>query len=123
MEFILKDQKQMINYLHKQAEDHVKTRKMLTQINEDLEKEMDDKIEENRIIKKELELNCEENLNLKKSFEIFEEIIEKLRLKDIEYCGKVKELEDEREYSDRINKIDKENLEKDLFDKSEEVFY
>ena len=32
MEAILKDQKQMINYLHKQAEDHVKTRNMLIEM-------------------------------------------------------------------------------------------
>ena len=43
MENIVKDQKQMIQYLHKQAEDHIKTREMLIQTNEELEKEIDDK--------------------------------------------------------------------------------
>ena len=54
MEAVLKDQKQMINYLHKQAEDHVKTRNMLIEMNEELEKEINDKDEEIKRLKKEL---------------------------------------------------------------------
>ena len=37
MEKIIKVQKQMLTYLHKQAEEHVKTREMLIQMNEELE--------------------------------------------------------------------------------------
>jgi chromosome segregation ATPase len=54
MEAVLKDQKQMINYLHKQAEDHVKTRNMLIEMNEELEKDINDKDEEIKRLKKEL---------------------------------------------------------------------
>ena len=43
MENIIKDQKQMINYLHKQAEEHVKTREMLIQMNEEFEKKINEK--------------------------------------------------------------------------------
>ena len=46
MELIINDQKQMINYLHKQAEDHVKTRNILIEMNEELEKEINQKDEE-----------------------------------------------------------------------------
>ena len=55
MEAVFKDQKQMINYLHKQAEDHVKTRNMLIEMNEELEQEFNDKDEEIKRLKKELE--------------------------------------------------------------------
>ena len=36
----------MLNYLHKQAEDHVKTRNILIEMNEELEKEINQKDEE-----------------------------------------------------------------------------
>ena len=54
MELVIKDQKQMISYLHKQAEDHVKTRNMLIEMNEELEKEINTKDEEITRVKKEL---------------------------------------------------------------------
>ena len=54
MEAFIKDQKQMIHYLHKQAEDHVKTRNVLIQINEELEKEINVKDEEIMRLTKEL---------------------------------------------------------------------
>ena len=54
MEIIIKDQKQMIQYLHKQAEDHVKTRNMLIEMNEELEREINDKDEEIVKLKKKL---------------------------------------------------------------------
>ena len=59
MESILKDQKQMIHYLHKQAEDHIKTRDILSEMNEELEKEIYDKDQENKMLKKELGLKSE----------------------------------------------------------------
>jgi hypothetical protein len=40
----------MIHYLHKQAADQVKTREMLIQMKGDLEKEINDKDEENKRI-------------------------------------------------------------------------
>ena len=98
---------------------------MLTQINEELEKEIIDKNQENKIIKKELELKGEtvqENMKLKKGLAICEEVIEKLRLKEIESCRKLKELQDDFTYSDLINKVDKDNLETDLLEKTEECF-
>ena len=55
MEEIIKDQKQMLKYLHKQAEEHVKTREMLIQMNEELEKEIVQKDDEIMKLKKELE--------------------------------------------------------------------
>ena len=122
MEHIIKDQKQMIQYLHKQAEDHVKTREMLKETNEELEQEIEYKIQENKIIKKELALKEDENMKLKKSLEIGEEIIEKLKLKDIESSRKLKEMQDEQVYSDLIAKVDKDNLEKDFLEKTEECF-
>ena len=123
MESIIQDQKQMIKYLHKQAEEHVKTREMLIQSNEELEKEIDHKIEETKILKKELELKGEkeeENIKLKKSLKICEEVVDNMKLKEIESCRKLKDIQDDLNYSNLINKIDKENLEKDLLVKSEE---
>ena len=69
MEKILKDQKQMLDYLHKQAEEHVKTREMLIQMNEELEKEINkqDKV----IIKVKKELDAKE-----KRLHVFEEEFE-----------------------------------------------
>ena len=54
MEAFIKDQKQIIHYLHKQAGDHVKTRNVLIQINEELEKEINVKDEEIMRLTKEL---------------------------------------------------------------------
>ena len=54
MDAVIKDQKQMINYLHKQAEDHVKTRNMLIEMNEELEKEINSKDAEILKLKRDL---------------------------------------------------------------------
>ena len=69
MEKILKDQKQMLDYLRKQADEHVKTREMLIQMNEELEKEINkqDKV----IIKVKKELDAKE-----KRLHVFEEEFE-----------------------------------------------
>ena len=45
MDVIIKDQKDMINYLHKQAEQNVKTREMLIEMNQELENEITEKVE------------------------------------------------------------------------------
>ena len=113
----------MIQYLHKQAEDHAKTREMLTQVNEELEREIIEKSEENKLLKKELELksdNGEENITLKKDLEICNKIIEDLKSKEIDSSRKIEDLKDEHRYSELIQKVDKDNLERDLFEKSEE---
>ena len=115
MENIVKDQKQMILYLHKQAKDHVKTREILTQINEELEKEIGDKNKENTRIKKELELKSEkveENTKLKKALEISDRDIEEFKSREIDSSRKIKEIQDDHRYSDLIQKVDKDNLEK-----------
>ena len=64
MEAFIKDQKQMIHYLHKQAEDHVKTRNVLIQINEELEKEINVKDEEIMRLTKELKETTFKESNL-----------------------------------------------------------
>jgi hypothetical protein len=69
MENIIKDQKQMLSYLHKQAEEHVKTREMLIQMNEELEKEINEK---NKVI-----VNIKRDLESKeKRLDVFEEEFE-----------------------------------------------
>ena len=76
MENIVKDQKQMIDYLHKQAEEHVKTRDMLILMNEELENEINEKDEVIVKIKKDLETK-DKRLNVfEEEFEIeFDETI------------------------------------------------
>ena len=127
MENIVKDQKQMINYLHKQAEDHVKNKEMLTEMNEELEKEISDKDQENGRIKKELKLKSEKLKVYEEEFgrmenkkDHLDKLIKTLQTEKEESCRKVKEIEDDQHYSDLIQKIDKDNLEKDLSVKSEE---
>ena len=66
MDAVIKDQKQMINYLHKQAEDHVKTRNMFIEMNEELEKEINGKDEEIMKLKKELR-----QTNLRESNDVY----------------------------------------------------
>ena len=105
----------MIHYLHKKAEDHVKTREMLTQMNEELEKEINDKNQENKRIKKEFEFKSEkveENMKLKKDLEISDKVIEELKSKEIESSRKIKELQDDHRYYNLIPKVDKNNLER-----------
>ena len=68
MENIIKDQKQMIQYLHKQAADHAKTREMITEMNEELEKDLYDKNQENKQLKKELGLKSEKLAAYEKEF-------------------------------------------------------
>ena len=81
MENIIQDQKQMINYLHKQAAEHVKTREMLIQMNEELEKEIIDKDEVMIKVKKELE--TKENIfhDLKEENYEKETLIQSLQVK------------------------------------------
>ena len=96
---------------------------MLIQTHEELEKEIDDKNKENTRIKKQLELNSEtveENMKLKKELEISDKEIEELKAKEIDSSRKIKELQDDHRYSDLIQKVDKDNLERDLLEKSEE---
>ena len=67
MDEIIKDQKQMINYLHKQAEDHVKLRDTLIEMNEQLEKELIEKDENIMKLKKKLnEKKCKESNDVEK---------------------------------------------------------
>ena len=75
MDNIIKDQKQMIQYLHKQAEDHVKTRNMLIEMNEELEKEMNQKDDNINKLKTELKakdkrLNAFKEDTLNKSVDV-----------------------------------------------------
>ncbi len=52
----------MLDFLHKQAEEHVKTREMLIQMNEELEKEMNQNDKVIFKVKRDLEFekkNCE----------------------------------------------------------------
>ena len=123
MENIVKEQKEMIHYLHKQAADHVKTREMLIQTNEQLEKEINDMNQENKSMKKELETKSEqavEIMNLKEKLEICDKVIEELKSNELQASRKMKELQDEQRYSDLMQKVDKDNLERDLLEKSEE---
>ena len=80
MEYIVKDQKQMIEYLHKQAEEHVKTRDMLILMNEELEKEINEKDKVIVKIQKDLETK-EQRLNVfEEEFEI--EFDETIKIRD-----------------------------------------
>ena len=118
MESIIQDQKQMIKYLHKQAQDHVKTREMLTEMNEELEKDIYDKDQENEQLKKELGLKNEkveayeeEFRNVKNEKDHLEKLIrtlqKELRSNEIEYHRKVKEMEDDLNFSNSVQKVDK----------------
>lgn len=78
MEAIIKDQKQMINYLHKQAEDHRKARNMLIEMNEELEKEINGKDEEIARLKKE-----KKKENFKESSDVYK------LLEEIDYIKNV----------------------------------
>ena len=84
MEAVLKDQKQMINYLHKQAEDHVKTRNMLIEMNEELEKEINDKDEEIMRLKKE-----QKETKFKESNDVFK------LLEEIEFIKNVNQVKED----------------------------
>ena len=84
MDNIIKDQKQMIQYLHKQAEDHVKTRNMLIEMNEELEKEMNQKDDDINKLKKELKakdkrLNAFKEDTLNKSVDV-DRLLEEIKL-------------------------------------------
>ena len=79
MEAVLKDQKQMIQYLHKQAEDHAKTRKMLMEINEDLEKEINEKDTEIMKLKKELKSKLKDTESKSSDVDSLLEDIEELK--------------------------------------------
>ena len=80
MDRIIKDQKQMLDYMHKQAEEHVKTREMLIQMNEELEKEMNEMDKVIFKIKRDLE-SKEQRLNIfEEEFEI--EFDETIKIRD-----------------------------------------
>jgi hypothetical protein len=133
MEEIIKDQKQMLKYLHKQAEEHVKTREMLIQMNEELEKEIIQKDDEIIKLKKELE-NKDKRLNgfeedaFIKSFDV-DRLLEEIKL--LERVNKDKEdtlanvVEENKSLQEKLVLIKKETdtLTKDIVinDKDKEL--
>ena len=107
MELVIKDQKQMISYLHKQAEDHVKTRNMLIEMNEELEKEINDKDEEIMRLKKE-----QKETKFKESNDVFK------LLEEIEFIKNVNQVK-----KDTLVDVVKEkrSLQEDLQNLQEEM--
>ena len=107
MDAVIKDQKQMINYLHKQAEDHVKTRNMLIEMNEELEKEIHGKNEEIMKLKKELK-----QTNLKESNDVY---------KLLEEIAIIKNENQEKEDTLALVVNEKKSLQEDLHHLQEEM--
>ena len=110
MEAIIKDQKQMIHYLHTQAADHVKTRTMLIEMNEELEKEIIEKDEiifkvKNELETKERRLNVYEEDIFNKSVDV-DRLLEEIKL--LERVNKDKE--DTLANVVKENKSSQENL-------------
>ena len=110
MEAIIKDQKQMIHYLHTQAADHVKTRTMLIEMNEELEKEIIEKDEIIFKVKKELE-NKERRLNVYEE-DTFNKSVDVDRL--LEEIILIKKLNKEKEDTLAIVVKENESLQENL---------
>ena len=121
MDEIIKDQKQMLNYLHKQAEEHVKTREMLIEMNEELEKEMIQKDEmlikvkkENTILKNKLEVE-------KGNSDCIENLIKDINaLKDTNKETEIQIVKVEKEYEEAKSNLS--NLTKDNEDLKEKFY-
>jgi hypothetical protein len=67
MDKIINDQKHMLKYLHKQAEDCVKTREMVIHMNEEFEKEITQKDDDITKLKKELVTKEKNSMYMKKT--------------------------------------------------------
>ena len=116
MEKILKDQKQMLDYLHKQAEEHVKTREMLIQLNEELEKEinkqdkviikvkkkLDAKEKRLHVFEEEFEIEFDETIKIRDRAEMYKAETKKF-CKQLENAElKLNSMEKKKEISDKL---------------------